>query len=80
MLHLKVDGSRSRRRQVHPGKAWVKQQAQAFLKHVEHTGLGATIVMHDRDTKFTASFDDVLKSADLEVRTIHAFDIDMGPG
>ena len=51
----------------HPHEAWVKEQAQAFLKHVAETGLGATIVMHDRDTKFTASFDGILKSADLKV-------------
>ena len=52
----------------HPNEAWVKEQAHAFLKHVEETGLGTTIVMHDRDTKFTASFDEILESADLEVK------------
>jgi putative transposase len=46
----------------------VKEQAQAFLQHVEETGLESTIVMHDQDTKFTASFDEVLESADLEVK------------
>ena len=45
----------------------MKQQAETFLRHVEQTGLEATIVMHDRDTKFTASFDDVLTSAELKV-------------
>lgn len=52
----------------HPNEAWVKEQAQAFLEHVRETGLETTIVMHDRDTKFTASFDEVLESADLEVK------------
>ena len=52
----------------HPNEAWVKEQANAFLKHVEGTGLGATMVMHDRDTKFTAAFDGILESADLEVK------------
>ncbi len=52
----------------HPNEAWVKEQAKTFLGHVEETGLGATIIMHDRDTKFTASFDDILESADLEVK------------
>jgi len=52
----------------HPNEAWVNEQAQAFLQHVEETGLETTIVMHDRDTKFTASFDDVLESAELEVK------------
>lgn len=51
----------------HPNNAWVQEQAHAFLKHVEETGLKAEIVMHDRDTKFTASFDEALKSADLKV-------------
>jgi len=32
------------------------------------TGLAASIVMHDRDTKFTASFDRLLKSANLDVK------------
>lgn len=45
----------------------MKRQARAFLGHVEETGLGAQIVMHDRDTKFTSSFDEILKSADLKV-------------
>lgn len=31
------------------------------------TGLGAKTVIHDRDTKFTASFDQCLESADLQV-------------
>jgi len=52
----------------HPNEAWMKEQAQAFLKHVKETGLDASIVMHDRDTKFTASFDRLLKSADLDVK------------
>jgi putative transposase len=51
----------------HPNETWVKGQAQAFLKHVEQTGLGTSIVMHDRDAKFTASFDAILKSANLDV-------------
>jgi len=52
----------------HPNESWMKQQAEAFLRHVDETGLGATIVMHDRDTKFTASFDQVLEGAKLEVK------------
>ena len=46
----------------------MEEQAKAFLKHVDETGLGATVVMHDRDTKFTASFDEVLKLANLDVK------------
>jgi transposase InsO family protein len=45
-----------------------KEQAEVFLNHVEDSGLAATIVMHDRDTKFTASFDGLLESAGLEIK------------
>lgn len=52
----------------HPNEPWIKQQADAFLRHVHDAELGATIVMHDRDTKFTASFDQILEGANLEVK------------
>lgn len=52
----------------HPNEAWVKEQSEAFLEHVKETGLATKIVMHDRDTKFTASFDAILESAELEVK------------
>ncbi len=52
----------------HPNEAWVKEQAEAFLQHAKVTGLGTALVMHDRDTKFTASFDDVLKAGDVKVQ------------
>jgi putative transposase len=51
-----------------PNQAWVQEQAQAFLKHIESTGLRAKIVMHDRDTKFTTSFDQILESAEIDVK------------
>ena len=52
----------------HPNEAWVTEQAHLFLKHLEETGQGARLVMHDRDAKFTASFDKILKNAGLEVK------------
>lgn len=52
----------------HPNETWMKQQAEMFLRHVDESELGATIVMHDRDTKFTASFDQILEDAKLEVK------------
>jgi putative transposase len=52
----------------HPNEAWVKEQGEAFLRHAKETGLGTTLVMHDRDTKFTASFDDVLKAGGLKIQ------------
>jgi putative transposase len=52
----------------HPNEAWVCDQAQSFARHVKQSKLGADIVMHDRDTKFTASFDDALKGAGMRVQ------------
>ena len=52
----------------HPNVAWVKQQAEAFLEHAKVTGLRAALVMHDRDTKFTASFDEVLNAGNVAVQ------------
>jgi putative transposase len=49
----------------HPNEAWVQEQADAFLQHVRATGLGADIVMHDRDKNFPASFDQTLRAAGL---------------
>jgi putative transposase len=47
----------------HPNEAWVIEQAKAFVRHARAKNLGAEIIMHDRDTKFTAGFDAVLKKA-----------------
>ncbi len=52
----------------HPNEAWVCDQAQSFARHVKKARLGSDIVMHDRDTKFTASFDEALKGAGLRVQ------------
>jgi putative transposase len=52
----------------YPDDAWAREQAQAFVRHVRKIGLEADIIMHDRDGKFTAGFDEVLKDAGLRVR------------
>jgi putative transposase len=52
----------------HPNEAWVCNQAKAFVKHTQKSGLGTDIVMHDRDTKFTTSFDVALESTGLRVK------------
>lgn len=52
---------------AHPNEAWVCDQPQAFVKHAKQTQLGVDIVMHDRDAKFTATFDAALKNAGLRV-------------
>jgi putative transposase len=38
------------------------------VKHTQKSGMGTDIVMHDRDAKFTASFDAALKEAGLRVQ------------
>ncbi|REJ95434.1 MAG: hypothetical protein DWQ29_02010 [Planctomycetota bacterium] len=59
---------------AHPNATWVKQQARNFLKHAEGIGLSAGYVMHDRDTKFTVEFDEIIKStgAKLKKKTIQS--------
>jgi putative transposase len=52
----------------HPDEAWVCDQAQAFVKHTQKTGLGTEIIMHDRDGKFCAAFDAELEAAGLRVK------------
>ena len=51
-----------------PNEAWDCDQAKAFARHAEKSGLDAEIVMHDRDTKFTAQFDAALEDAGLRVQ------------
>lgn len=45
-----------------PDSAWVAQQARNFLMHTEDVGLSPKLVMHDRDTKYTAQFDEIFAS------------------
>ena len=46
----------------------VTEQAQAFIRHARANGLQADLIMHDRDGKFPAGFDETLKQAGLDVR------------
>jgi putative transposase len=53
----------------HPNEAWITEQAAAFLRHASTKKLGTELIMHDRDTKFTAGFDAALKKKEgLDVR------------
>ena len=45
-----------------PDAAWMTTQAEAFLVHVKSQDLPAEIVLRDRDCKYTAGFDGVLKA------------------
>lgn len=51
----------------HPNEAWVLQQARNLLMWLEEAGLEATHLIHDRDTKFTRSFDGLLDSAGTRI-------------
>jgi putative transposase len=52
----------------HPNEAWVTKQAKAFVCYARTKKLGTEIIMHDRDTKFTARFDACLENSGLEAR------------
>ena len=51
-----------------PDSAWVSQQAKNFLMEAEDLNLSPKYVMRDNDTKFTAQFDEVIKSSGAEVK------------
>ncbi len=46
---------------LHPNEDWVVAQAESFVKQARAKGLPVSQVQRDRDTKFTKSFDGVLK-------------------
>jgi putative transposase len=47
---------------LHPNEEWMVAQAESFVKQAREQGLPVKYVQRDRDTKFTASFDQKLKS------------------
>ncbi|MCL6506364.1 MAG: integrase core domain-containing protein, partial [Bryobacteraceae bacterium] len=51
-----------------PDSAWVSQQARNFLMDAEDLELAPKYVMRDNDTKFTAQFDEVLKTSGAKVK------------
>lgn len=51
----------------HPNSAWVVEQTEDFLSRTSKREQKPSIVIHDRDTKFTKEF--VAKLADSDVRT-----------
>ena len=52
----------------HPNEAWVCEQAKAFVKHARRVKLPIDIVMHDRDSKFSAAVDDEFCAAGIRVQ------------
>ena len=53
---------------ANPNSKWVAQQARNFLMHSEDIGLEPEVLMHDRDTKFTSEFDEIIKSTGCEIK------------
>jgi putative transposase len=51
----------------HPTKAWVTQQARQMVWQLEDRDLPLRFLIHDRDTKFTDSFDTVFRSEKLKI-------------
>jgi putative transposase len=54
----------------HPVQAWVVQQARNLLMDGEDAGTQVKFVLHDRDARLTAAFDEVFRAAGA--RTIRA--------
>ncbi len=55
---------------VNPDNVWMKQQAKNFAMTFADTPLAPSHLIRDRDTKFTADFDQILSDDDVEtVRT-----------
>jgi len=53
---------------VQPDSAWVSLQARNFLMVAEDMGLPPEYIMRDNDAKYSAQFDEVLKSSGAQVK------------
>ena len=51
----------------HPTKTWVTQQARQMVWRLEERDTPMKFLIHDRDTKFTQSFDAVFRSEKLKI-------------
>ena len=54
----------------HPNSAWVVEQTKVFLDQTIHREQKPSIVMHDRDTKFTKEFTATLKAKDVRTNVL----------
>jgi hypothetical protein len=52
---------------AHPTGTWVAQQARNLAWHLQDGSLSATILLHDRDSRFTAALDRVFTCEGLTV-------------
>jgi putative transposase len=53
-----------------PNSAWVVEQAQSFVRQTDHREHRPTILIHDRDTKFSDDFRSTLKDAGVECKKL----------
>ena len=51
----------------HPAGAWVIQQARNLLMDLDGQAATIKFLIRDRDTKFTAAFDEVLHAAHIRI-------------
>ena len=51
----------------HPTASWIVQAARNLVMDLEDAGSRARFLIHDRDGKFPALFDDVLTDAGIEI-------------
>ena len=54
----------------HPNSAWVVEQTKEFLDQTVNRDKKPSIVMHDRDTKFTKEFTATLKAKDVRTNVL----------
>jgi transposase InsO family protein len=52
---------------AHPKSSWVTQQARNHAADLADSGIHLKFLVRDRDTKFTASFDDVFESDGAQI-------------
>lgn len=51
----------------HPDTVWVQQQGRNALMWLEDQGIQVTHLIHDRDTKFTKAFDQLMRAAEIKI-------------
>jgi putative transposase len=52
---------------THPNDAWMTQQARNLVMRLEERAQPARFLIHDRDAKFTARFDDVFRTEGVDI-------------
>ena len=53
-----------------PDAAWMKEQAEAFVEHIETTGHKCEKLIHDLDGMFIEDFDNIIESTGAEVKKV----------